>query len=374
MHNKFCVIDEEIVISGSYNWTNKAKQNHESITIIRDKELACQFLKEFKNMQVQYFGKESKTIILDYTQLCIRLETLKNGILLEDEDDINFQLRKLIPVSTLHSGNPVLEEIIENTKRKQYSQTIALIENFVSKHRSLAVYIDPDIVAIQLEIKALGIQISSLEDEKAEIEKVLYAFNLRHNQELGRLILQILQLRKERLQEEAKHDASKTKEAEEAESDYEGFNQSYEKSKKQHINTLDENQQAELKQKFRKASKLCHPDVVNEAQSKLAHELFQNLKKAYDDNDLSAVTKILSDLENGIFTTKTASVGEKQKLNTIVIQLRINRDKLEEELITLKKSEVYQTILTIEDWNLYFTDMKEKLQKELDELQKEVMF
>ncbi len=30
MHNKFCVIDENTVINGSYNWTNKAKYNHES--------------------------------------------------------------------------------------------------------------------------------------------------------------------------------------------------------------------------------------------------------------------------------------------------------------------------------------------------------
>jgi len=29
MHNKFCIIDNNIVINGSYNWTNKAKRNHE---------------------------------------------------------------------------------------------------------------------------------------------------------------------------------------------------------------------------------------------------------------------------------------------------------------------------------------------------------
>ena len=47
MHNKFCIIDGEIVINGSYNWTNKAKQNHESITVIEDKGLASQFIDEF---------------------------------------------------------------------------------------------------------------------------------------------------------------------------------------------------------------------------------------------------------------------------------------------------------------------------------------
>ena len=33
MHDKFCIIDDSIVISGSYNWTNKAEYNDESIAI-----------------------------------------------------------------------------------------------------------------------------------------------------------------------------------------------------------------------------------------------------------------------------------------------------------------------------------------------------
>lgn len=33
MHDKFCIIDDSVVISGSYNWTNKAEYNDESIAI-----------------------------------------------------------------------------------------------------------------------------------------------------------------------------------------------------------------------------------------------------------------------------------------------------------------------------------------------------
>ena len=34
MHNKFCIIDLEKVIHGSYNWTNKAQYNNETISFI----------------------------------------------------------------------------------------------------------------------------------------------------------------------------------------------------------------------------------------------------------------------------------------------------------------------------------------------------
>jgi len=47
MHHKFCVIDLKTVIHGSYNWTNKARWNNETITIDYGKEIADKFAKEF---------------------------------------------------------------------------------------------------------------------------------------------------------------------------------------------------------------------------------------------------------------------------------------------------------------------------------------
>lgn len=36
MHNKFCIIDNQTIITGSYNWTYKARMNEENILIIQD--------------------------------------------------------------------------------------------------------------------------------------------------------------------------------------------------------------------------------------------------------------------------------------------------------------------------------------------------
>ena len=49
MHNKFCIIDHKTVITGSYNWTRKAKTNDENITVTKDSpELATDFVTEFQ--------------------------------------------------------------------------------------------------------------------------------------------------------------------------------------------------------------------------------------------------------------------------------------------------------------------------------------
>ncbi len=49
MHNKFCVIDNRIVITGSYNWTASAeKKNQENLVIIHDSNIARIFEKRME--------------------------------------------------------------------------------------------------------------------------------------------------------------------------------------------------------------------------------------------------------------------------------------------------------------------------------------
>ena len=46
MHNKFCVIDNNTVITGSYNWTRNAKTNKENIVVIKNKLTASKYTDE----------------------------------------------------------------------------------------------------------------------------------------------------------------------------------------------------------------------------------------------------------------------------------------------------------------------------------------
>ncbi len=47
MHYKFCVIDLKTVIHGSYNWTNRARFNNETITVETGRENAEKFAEQF---------------------------------------------------------------------------------------------------------------------------------------------------------------------------------------------------------------------------------------------------------------------------------------------------------------------------------------
>ncbi|MCZ8089985.1 MAG: phospholipase D-like domain-containing protein [Flavobacterium sp.] len=53
MHNKFCIIDREIVINGSYNWSYNATNNDENIQITRYNEnLVNSFIEEFYKLKM----------------------------------------------------------------------------------------------------------------------------------------------------------------------------------------------------------------------------------------------------------------------------------------------------------------------------------
>lgn len=51
MHHKFCIIDNEVVITGSYNWTVKARRfNRENVLCVSNKNIVDEFNFEFENL------------------------------------------------------------------------------------------------------------------------------------------------------------------------------------------------------------------------------------------------------------------------------------------------------------------------------------
>ena len=63
LHDKFCIIDNQIVIYGSYNWTNKAEYNEESIAISKGESSTTDFyIDKFLNLSKKYLQVERKAI------------------------------------------------------------------------------------------------------------------------------------------------------------------------------------------------------------------------------------------------------------------------------------------------------------------------
>lgn len=61
MHHKFVVIDDIVVITGSYNWTRQASaKNHENVVIFQDEEIANKYIEEFNKLWENFAGSIEK--------------------------------------------------------------------------------------------------------------------------------------------------------------------------------------------------------------------------------------------------------------------------------------------------------------------------
>ena len=363
MHNKFCVIDRRVVITGSYNWSYKAeKNNHENIVITTDDfELADQFIAQFKQIRDGYFAHQ-EALEFPVAKVIKRLEILKNYVILEDDEDIERESRKL----SVYQFQQDIAQIIRALSQNAFSQAVELIDEFIKRNHQIVVYGEVDIAALKLEIRHLEHQLNAYDDEKTELEKTLMLFQHRHTKELGQYISRLLHLRKLKFV----WDDEKFAEAEQDEREY---HQQLEEENAKEIQTLSEDEQKALKRAYKKASILCHPDKVAEEMKKEATETFTKLKQAYEENNLALVLEILADLEQGkFFKSRTASISEKEKLQLEIQRLREKIQVLEAEIYAIKESDEYQTISEIEDWDEYFDRIREQLKGEIERIENEL--
>ena len=365
MHNKFCVIDYSTVITGSYNWSYKAESNFENIIITSiDTALAEQFIAEFNNIRRKYYpdATNKDEIVFPINKIIKRLEILKNYILLEDIEELDKETHKLRE----YDFNADLDAIIDDVTKEEFASAIAKIQNFISKNQQLSIWTDPEIAALKLEIKNLENQLNAFDNEKTELEKIISEFQHRHTLELGEIILKILKLRKLKF----KYSIDKYDEAEQDEKQYrEQFD--LESSKK--VRELSVQEKNELKLKFRKATVLCHPDKVVNELKETAQKIFVELKTAYDQNDLSKVSEILTELEKGnFFRTTSETITEKDLLLVEIARLKRQIKIIESEIVSIKLSDTYRKVIEISDWDNYFEETRQKLNNELDYLQKQL--
>ena len=128
MHHKFCVVDENFLITGSYNWTHYAEsRNLENIVISDDHSLCKHFTGEFSKL-VSSLKRVSKTTKIewqdfgDYTNI--------------NFDEINYEIAEISQHSNLKRvkispnveeiARPVLVQVIETKKVFRSNKVIGI--------------------------------------------------------------------------------------------------------------------------------------------------------------------------------------------------------------------------------------------------------
>ena len=122
-HNKFCIIDDYVVITGSYNWSYKAESNLENIIICSG-----------DNDLVKQFKKELKRIIKDYPQ-----EDTIHPLLKRTEAEKSGNVKPYIPSSKFREfdTSPVIPSIKNDFESIKIGEQEWLVKNLdVDKFRN----------------------------------------------------------------------------------------------------------------------------------------------------------------------------------------------------------------------------------------------
>jgi hypothetical protein len=95
MHHKFCIIDDIKVITGSYNWTVKARRyNRENILCVEDENIVKNFKNEFENLS-KNSQPQSKIKSLQNLSQDSKIEDLA---ILKLEQDYNQEIDRRIKI------------------------------------------------------------------------------------------------------------------------------------------------------------------------------------------------------------------------------------------------------------------------------------
>ena len=90
-----------------------------------------------------------------------------------------------------------LAPVLAALRAHRYAEATAALAAFVAAYAQVRVWEDPLLPALQLEIRLLEAELLALEAERAEAARLLLAFELWHQRELGELLQEVLALRRD---------------------------------------------------------------------------------------------------------------------------------------------------------------------------------
>lgn len=176
-HHKYCIIDEQKVLTGSFNWTNRAENNNvENIVVIKDKAIVDSYLETFNKLILRAEIYESDEI-LPYIQFRPRLFFGASKKFVEIGEDIKIYWN-------IHNADfYALDEMLESDESsgmlstKLYEDTTLTIkaqkgEEEITKHLQIRLFKEPSF--------ELAVYTKSIVHDEWELAQSFSGFNGYH--------------------------------------------------------------------------------------------------------------------------------------------------------------------------------------------------
>jgi hypothetical protein len=315
MHHKFCVVDQSTLLIGSYNWTRKAARNEESLLEIPiGAQLAADFRAEFERVK-QACNRPYTSAPPEPTPPPFAGETLPGGSLLAAD--------------------------------------------------------------LRVEILFLELETAQLEAEKNSMEAGLFTFERRLRDLLGDLLARHLDLQRQLAERKAQLTGKRQdrEQYEQRETEFRQFREKIQEDAARPEVVLDAPTATDLKQMYREAVLLAHPDRYGSDPQKEAeaNALMAALTEAYRQKDVEKVREIWLNLKNGTaFRADWAALTDIEQLQAILDKLKKRRAELAQAIADLQQSESYRTQQANPDTEAYAAVLREQLERNIQILENEI--
>jgi myosin heavy subunit len=227
-------------------------------------------------------------------------------------------------------------------------------------------------------------EVDAIKADKVELEKELEQCDV-FSDEYDQLYENIRQAEKELNQKEellhqhrkqakaAKEELEESqeyKEYKDAQDEHEQFEQHYQEVVTEDSVVLSDTDEHELKQAYKKAARLCHPDLVDDDLKEQATIMMQALNDAKKKQNLLVVKEILHKLQSGQgFAVASDTITDRKLLRAKIDQIRQTIEQFEVDILEIQLSESWKSLAEIEDLGEYFSELKVQLEDEYIKLQ-----
>lgn len=286
----------------------------------------------------------------------------------------------IIDEKTLVTGtaNYTYNGFYKNSENLMVITDVVTVWEFLQEFKALTEFyefenglvLNNDKQKLEIEIKwAIG-QIDFLEQDLAQAEKALELYEIKYRMRFRGLILEILQLQKLVLEKQAvltekKEDRQRY---ETAQKSYEHITETETNDKEIESQSKDLNIQKTIKELFREAVKLCHPDnaFITDNLKDRAQQIFLKLTAAFTSNNIAEVKNILEDLKSGVALGNTDYNGmNSESLTKLLDKLKIRIQSLANQTYTIKNDKRYLLILDENALEIHFSEQEILLKERL---------
>jgi len=294
-----------------------------------------------------------------------RLELISSAIDLEENEMITEQVAKLkeLPIDS------DVQEILEMIEACRYENVLDSIGSYIHRFRGVSIYTDPQIQGLKVELSLLEKELNRLSQTKNEYLAQINAFTSDYYRHLGAILEEILRLEREIAQRAFDRGEIDEEQLKTSKDEYQSFYEEAITQSKEQSFSLSQEEERELKQLYRKASRLTHPDIVADEFKEEATKIFIALNDAYKRKDLAKVREIFKGLQSGkAFVYASDEINDKELLRKKSETLRAKIDTIKQEIEEIAQSDTYITIQEIDDMDAYFDELKESLIEEKEAL------